>query len=146
VRVLAPAAYPRTAAITRFRLLNLLPELSVAGIEVTVRPFLDEATYASLYDRRAMGRTAAGLVRAAARRMGDLVRAGHVDAVVVQREAMIFGPPVVERLATALGRCPLVLDLDDPTWVGYDSPSYGTLAHVLKWPGKALTSPTGPPR
>lgn len=137
--MLALAAYPETAAATRFRLVGLLPELRAAGIDVTVRPFLDAATYRTLYDRRAMGRTAVGLVTAAARRVGDLVRARRADAVLVQREAMIFGPPAVEILTAALGRCPLVLDLDDPTWISYDSPTYGALGRVLKWPGKTLT-------
>lgn len=139
MNVLALVPYPEAAASTRFRLVQLLPRLRAAGIEVAVRPFLDPATYGSLYDRRAAGRTCLGLLRGAARRVGDVVRARRADAVLVLREAMILGPPVVEMLSTAVGRCPLVLDLDDPTWVGYDSPTYGAWGRAFKWPGKALT-------
>ena len=31
---------------------------------------------------------------------------------------------------------PLVLDLDDATYISYSSPTYGHLGKVLKWPGK----------
>jgi glycosyltransferase involved in cell wall biosynthesis len=52
--------------------------------------------------------------------------------VFVQREAMLLGPPIVERLL----RRPMVLDLDDATWIAYRSPVYGRLGTLLKWPGK----------
>lgn len=45
----------------------------------------------------------------------------------------MFGPPVVEYLSTRLGGRPLVLDLDDATYVAYTSPTYGRLASALKW-------------
>lgn len=139
LRVLAFTSYPVEAAVTRFRLVQLIPDLAAAGIEVSVRPFLDAATWRTFYDRRALPRTVAGLAQGLARRVLDLVRARQVDVILVLREAMVLGPPVVEWLAPLIGRCPLVLDLDDPTWVGYDSPSYGRVARLLKWPGKALT-------
>lgn len=139
LRVLAVSSFPVESAATRFRLVQLLPELSKAGIEVTLRPFLDSRTWRTFYDRQAIGRTVAGVARGGARRVGDLARARHADVVLVLREAMVAGPPVFELLAPAIGRCALVLDLDDPTWVGYDSPTYGRLARLLKWPGKTLT-------
>ncbi len=87
----------------------------------------------------ATSRTLAGLVNGSIKRLTDLFRAGRADVILVLREAVIAGPPLVELLAPAIGRCPLVLDLDDPTWIGYDSPTYGPLARLLKWPGKTVT-------
>lgn len=139
LQVLALTSYPVEAAATRFRLVQLIPDLAHAGISVTVRPFLDAATWRTFYDHRAITRTTLGLAKGAAKRVADLARARHADVLLVMREAMILGPPVIEMLGQAVGRCPLVLDLDDATWVGYDSPSFGRFARVLKWPGKALT-------
>jgi glycosyltransferase involved in cell wall biosynthesis len=49
---------------------------------------------------------------------------------------MILGPPLTEWLMTRIGNCPMVLDLDDATYVSYRSPTYGRLGSALKWPGK----------
>lgn len=134
--VLALASYPVTAAATRFRLHQMVGPLERLGIRLDVRPFLDERTFATLYDRRSVGRTAAGLARASARRVCDAVGARNVDVVLVQREAAILGPPVFEALIGALGKSPMVLDLDDPTWISYESPTFGVAGRLLKWPGK----------
>lgn len=139
LQVLALMSYPEEAASTRFRLTQLLPELSAAGIDVVVRPLLNVRTWRGLYEGRATAATVAGMIGGASRRLADLARARHSDVVLVLREAMLAGPPVVELLARAVGRCPLVLDLDDPTWVGYESPTYGRVARVVKWPGKTAS-------
>lgn len=136
MEVLALAAFPIEAAATRYRLFQLAPGLADMGIRLTVRPFLDSGTFASLYQRSNWPQTAAGLIRASAFRLADLGRVRRADVLLVQREALLFGPPVVEWLALRLGNCPLVLDLDDATYVGYVSPTYGRLSSWLKAPGK----------
>lgn len=143
LKVLALAGVPVEAASTRFRLTQLEPELARRGIDVTFRPFLDATAYAALYERSQWWRTAAGFLRGSARRLPDVFNARHFDRVLVQREAMLFGPPIVERLATGAGagerKRPMVLDLDDATYVAYDSPTYGRAGRWLKWPGKTDT-------
>jgi glycosyltransferase involved in cell wall biosynthesis len=134
--VLALTLAPEESAATRFRVLQLVPALAAAGIHLDTRPFLDGRAFAGLYDRARWKATTARLALAAARRIVDVARVRRYDVVLVQREAMLAGPPVVEAVASL--RRPLVLDLDDPTWVGYDSPTYGRLARVLKAPRKAL--------
>jgi glycosyltransferase involved in cell wall biosynthesis len=137
VKVLALAAYPIEAANTRYRLVQLLPALRRRGIEVTLHPFLDGAAFATLYDRRQWPRTAANLLRASGRRLVDVRDARRADVLLVLREAAMLGPPVTEWLALRYGRCPMVLDLDDATYVSYVSPTYGRLAKLAKWPAKA---------
>ena len=131
MKVLALASYPVEAAATRYRLEQFVAPLRERGITLTVRPFLDSRLFSSLYRRQEMPRTALGLTRSALRRLGDVFRAYETDVLLVQREAMMFGPPLVEWLATR--RCPMVLDLDDATYVSYTSPTYGRLGRALKW-------------
>jgi glycosyltransferase involved in cell wall biosynthesis len=133
MKVLALASYPIEMAATRYRLAQFVEPLRERGIELTIRPFLDSELTASLYKRSEWPRTTVGLLRSAVRRISDVSKASRADVLLVQREAMIFGPPVVEWLATRVGRCPMVLDLDDAIYVRYLSPTYGRLGSALKW-------------
>jgi glycosyltransferase involved in cell wall biosynthesis len=133
MRVLALSSYPLEAAATRFRLYQFVRPLAERGITLNVRPFLDSRLFADFYARTALPRTAFGLAKSAALRLRDVVAATRSDVVLVQREAMLFGPPFIEWLVTRFCDCPLVLDLDDATYVSYHSPTYGRLAKALKW-------------
>jgi glycosyltransferase involved in cell wall biosynthesis len=133
MEVLAFASYPIEAAATRYRLEQFVGPLAERGINLRVRPFLDSRLFASLYRRGELPRTAVGMMRSALRRLGDVLAARGADVILVQREAMMIGPPLVEWLAMRVGRCPMVLDLDDATYVSYTSPTYGRLGSALKW-------------
>jgi glycosyltransferase involved in cell wall biosynthesis len=133
MKVLALASYPVEAAATRYRLAQFVEPLAARGIQLDVRPFLDARLFASLYRRNQLPRVALGLAAAALRRVADTLAARSADVLLVQREAMLFGPPVVEWLAARLGNRPLVLDLDDATYVSYTSPTYGRAGSWLKW-------------
>ncbi|HZI20754.1 MAG TPA: glycosyltransferase family 4 protein [Pyrinomonadaceae bacterium] len=133
MRVLGLASYPVEAAATRYRLQQFVEPLRDRGVELEVRPFLDSRLFRSLYRREEMLGNAWGLARSALRRAGDALAARGADVLLVQREAMMFGPPVVEWLSMRLGGCPMVLDLDDATYVSYTSPTYGRLGSALKW-------------
>ncbi len=133
MRVLALASYPIEVASTRYRVAQFIEPLAERGITLTVHPFLDSQLLASLYQRSEWPRTALGVMRAALRRVGEVWNAHQADVLFVQREAMMFGPPLVEWLAMRVGRCPMILDLDDATYVSYVSPTYGRLGNALKW-------------
>ncbi len=136
MKVLALASYPVEAAATRYRLEQFTRPLAERGIELDVRPFLDSTLFSSLYRRGQLPRTALGLARSALHRFFDVFAARRADVLLVQREAMMFGPPLIEWLSTRAGHCPMVLDLDDATYVSYTSPTYGHLGSRLKWFGK----------
>jgi glycosyltransferase involved in cell wall biosynthesis len=136
MKVLAFASYPIEAASTRYRVAQFVEPLAKQGINLTIHPFLDSQLNAYLYKRAHWPRTAFGLTRSTLGRLVDIWRAHDADLLFVQREAMMFGPPLVEWLAMHIGRCPMVLDLDDATYVPYLSPTYGRLGSSLKWFGK----------
>lgn len=133
MRVLGLASYPVEAAATRFRMMQFVEPLAQQGIELSVYPFIDSRLHGSLYQRSQMFHTAFGLTLASLRRVRELWRARKADLLFVQREAMMFGPPVIEWLSINLHDCPMVLDLDDATYVSYRSPTYGRLGSMLKW-------------
>jgi glycosyltransferase involved in cell wall biosynthesis len=56
--------------------------------------------------------------------------------VVVQRGALIFGPPILEWILARVARVPLVFDFDDAIWLQDPYSTWGRLATLTKWPSK----------
>jgi glycosyltransferase involved in cell wall biosynthesis len=136
MKVLALTSYPVEAAATRFRLQQFVEPLAHRGIELTIRPFVDSKLFPQLYRHGAWFATAVGLSRAALSRLAHIAEARQAEVLLIQREAMMFGPPMVEWISARLMKRPMVLDLDDATYVSYVSPTYGNLGKILKWAGK----------
>lgn len=133
MKVLALAPYPIEAAATRYRVAQFVAPLAERGIEISLRPLLDAKLFAGLYQKGSWLRTAVGLAKSGALRLLDVPAARKADVVLLQREAMILGPPIIEWLIRSVLNRPLVLDLDDATYVRYISPTYGGLGSRLKW-------------
>lgn len=136
LRVLALAPYPALAASTRYRLSQFVAPLAVRRISLEVRPFLDDEGMHRLYGgstRRKVAAVGRGIIRRAC----DALRLRDFDVVLVQREAMLVGPPVLEWLTAHLAARPLVLDLDDPIWLPESSLVPSSLSWIRNWPGKA---------
>ncbi len=136
MRVLALCSYPKEAAATRFRLEQFVEPLQSRGIELEVSPFLNSRQFTELYKGGGIAGKAASMAGPIIKRLGEVFAAAKYDVVLVQREAMIFGPAVVEWLIANIGRRRLVLDLDDATYVRYLSPTYGRVGSFLKFFGK----------
>lgn len=136
MKVLALTSYPVEAAATRFRLQQFVEPLAQRGVELTIRPFVDSGLFKQLYRQGAWFATATGLSKAGLFRLAHIAEAREAEVILIQREAMMFGPPMVEWITTRLLRKPMVLDLDDATYVSYVSPTYGNLGKLLKWAGK----------
>ena len=133
MKVLGLASYPVEAAATRYRLEQFVAPLAERDITLTISPFIEAKLFAQMYHRDALARNAIGLIKPTLLRLTDVLRANSADVILVQREAMMFGPPMIEWLTTRVCRRPLVLDLDDATYVSYTSPTYGRLGQALKW-------------
>src|SRR5438046_4363504 len=117
MKVLALASYPVEAAATRYRLQQFVKPLAERGITLDIRPFMSSTLLAQFYKRDAAASTSFGLAKASLLRLKDIIAARGAEVVMVQREAMLLGPPLVEWLTTKPMRRPLVLDLDDATYV-----------------------------
>lgn len=136
MKVLAVATYPISAACTRLRIAQYIDPLRNRDIDVRLLPFLDERGFADLYDRGRWFLTGLRLAAGLVRRVAQLPRLAVADAVFVQREAMLVGPPWFEWMARRLFRRPLIVDLDDATFLDQTSPVYGRLATLMKGRGK----------
>lgn len=133
MNVLALASYPVEAAATRYRLKQFVKPLAARGIDLEIRPFTDTELFRSLYRQGSLARNAAGLFIAALKRFADLPAVRKADVILIQREAMIFGPPAIEWSAKRLFHRRILLDLDDATYVPYNSPTYGSIGRIFKW-------------
>lgn len=135
-RVLSVCTFPEEAAATRFRIRQFVEPLHRGGVDLDIRPFLDSDGFKSLYSSGTPASKLKSLVSGVAERTGLSIKAARYDLLFVQREAVPVGPGVFEWVYTRLGGLPMVLDLDDATYVRYVSPTYGRLGSALKFFGK----------
>jgi glycosyltransferase involved in cell wall biosynthesis len=133
MKVLALASYPIESAATRYRLYQFINPLAKHGISLTVRSFLNSRLFSSLYQRSKLPQNVMGLIGSMLGRFRDLVEASNADVVLIQREAIMFGPPITEWIMTKMMRRPMILDLDDATYIPYVSPTYGKWVSFFKW-------------
>lgn len=138
IRVLALVPYPEnTTPSQRFRIEQWAPLLRKRAIEVTIVPFLDKDLMQVLarpgHHATKLGRGAV----ASFRRFRDVATARHYDAVFIHRAAAIAGPPVFERMLSAIGR-PTIFDFDDAIFLTHTADANRGLGW-LKFAGKTAT-------
>lgn len=138
MKVLALVPYPLdTAPGQRYRWEQWAPYLREEGIEIEFVPFASAELSQTLYRPGLYASKASGMAAALGRRLRDGWRARSFDAVLVQREASLVGPAVIERLAR-WRRPALIYDFDDAVYLPYVSPTNRYLSY-LKFPGKTRT-------
>lgn len=136
MKTIAICSFPVEAAATRFRVAQFINSLAENEINVTIRPFLYSEQFAMIYGGgRSLSRVFS-LLSSMLLRVRLLAEIRNFDLLFIQREAMIFGPAIFEWLYQRIGRLPMVLDLDDATYVRYVSPRFGRLGSFFKFFGK----------
>ena len=136
LRLLCLGTYPVESAATRYRVLQFFPALRAEGIEPHFLPFMDSVFFRGFYQPRHRVRKALRLMGFALRRVAQLSQAQDFDAVLIHREAALFGPPLIERYLSRIARKPLIFDFDDAIQLPFKSPVYGSIATLLKNPKK----------
>jgi glycosyltransferase involved in cell wall biosynthesis len=135
--ILALATYPESAAATRFRLLQMLPYFRDRGWAVQFEPFVDDEFLSSFYAKGSRFRKARYLASRSFDRLALAVGVAGVDAVIIQREAALLGPPYAEFILRSLKRLPIIFDFDDAIWdLNLSSSVHPIAARALKDPNK----------
>ncbi|HSK71602.1 MAG TPA: glycosyltransferase family 4 protein [Pyrinomonadaceae bacterium] len=136
MKVLGLCSYPIEAPATRFRLYQFVKPLAERNIDLTICPFLDSETFSQFYTKKNIVHLSKGIIPALIKRSASLLDVKKFDVIWVQREAMFFGPAIFENLYRIIGNRPMILDLDDPTYLSYTSPTFGKLGSYFKFFGK----------
>lgn len=136
-RLLALAVHPVRSPATRFRVEALRDALAERDIELTLATSIDEPALDTLYSREPIAKKAAFAARSLLAQWKKSLADGPWDAVFVQREAALVGPPVLEWLLHSVRGLPMIFDFDDAIWLPTGSASQNPLAaRILKMPSK----------
>ena len=135
VRLLIFSPIPEEGASARFRVYQYLPALEQDGFEVTVSSFCTPELFRILYDRGHVARKLALGLRQVLQQCRALTRASRYDLVLVHREVLPIGPPVIERILARSRHVPLVYDFDDAIYLSNVSDANRLMAR-LKVPRK----------
>jgi glycosyltransferase involved in cell wall biosynthesis len=128
MRLTAFTRYGRKAASTRQRLLQYVPHLAAAGIEVDWHPLLSDEYVDNLASGRGFSRME--VATAYLKRMRDLVSRQVGDAVWVYAELFPYLPGWFETLAFRAGK-PVIYDFDDAFFHNYDAHPNALVRRIL---------------
>ena len=98
IKVLALTPIPEEGAGCRFRVSQYVPYLRSAGFDVTISPFYTPEFFRLVYQRGHYARKALSFSTLALRRVRELFTFDHYDLVLLYREAIPLGPPLIEWL------------------------------------------------
>lgn len=116
MRLVVLSRYARNGASSRLRLMQYVPALQAAGIDVEIAPFFDEAYLVNLYAGK---RKPVAAVRSYLHRVAHLLRIQQPDLIWIEKEALPWVPWGLERMLLPPG-IPFVSDYDDAVFHRYD--------------------------
>jgi glycosyltransferase involved in cell wall biosynthesis len=134
VRALALSPVPYEGAGCRYRIAQYIPHLAAQGIDLEIAPFFDREFFELVYQPGHTARKALLFLRQAIGRLRTVLQHSRYDLVVIYREALPVGPPIVEAMLAA-AKVPLVYDFDDAVFLSNTSEANRWIA-ALKNPHK----------
>ena len=135
MRALFVVPYPLEGPSTRYRVEQYLPFLREHGLEIDVARFIASSDfYNAMFQPGRQLRKVTYVAWRMMRRFWDALRARRYDVILIQREAMPYGPPLIERMLIRSG-VPIVFDFDDAIYLRRSSEVNRRLAW-LKQPEK----------
>ena len=127
MRLLMLPRYDALGASSRLRMLQYVPALNSAGIEVDVAPLLDDGYVSNLYSGRV---SILKILRSYYRRFRRLRKAKAYDVIWLEKEVFPWLPAWVE--ACLLPRSTaLVADYDDAVFHRYDQHRFWLVRRLL---------------
>ena len=137
------APYPHERAPSqRFRFEQYLALYEKEGFKTEVIPFINEATWQTLYQKGNFGKKALGIMGSFLRRLGLLFKLINADHIFIHREMAQIGPPIFEWILAKVMRKKYVYDFDDAIWLPNYSESnarfqrlkaYWKVNYCMKW-------------
>jgi len=134
IKVLALSPIPEEGAGCRFRVAQYVPYLRDAGFDVTISSFYTPEFFRLVYQPGHHLRKGASFIGLALRRVRELFELGRYDLVLLYREAIPIGPPIIESIIAMRG-VPIVYDFDDAIFLPNVSEANKAIA-FLKNPGR----------
>jgi glycosyltransferase involved in cell wall biosynthesis len=134
VKVLFLTRYPVEGASSRYRVYQYLPALRDLGVDARVSSFMSSAMYGAVFSASSSLKKGVYTIWAAIRRAAVVLTARLYDVVVMQRELLPFGPPMLEKFLHWQGVA-TIFDYDDALFIHKDS-KHNPLASRMRRPDK----------
>ena len=142
MKVLYLTKYTRLAGSSRMRSYQHFPYLEKAGMQVTVKPFFDDAYLKDFYAGK---KNISAVLKSYVKRLGVLFSICSYDRVVIEKEIFPFLPALAEWMLKLLG-IQYIVDYDDAIFHNYDQSSNpiikkflgNKIANVMRFSGTVV--------
>ena len=127
MKILYLTKYTRLAGSSRMRSYQYFPYLEEAGMQVTVKPFFDDAYLKDFYAGK---KNISTVLKSYVKRFGVLFSVFSYDRVVIEKEIFPFLPALAEWMLKRLG-IQYIVDYDDAIFHHYDQSSNPIIKNFL---------------
>lgn len=127
MKVLYLTKYTRLAGSSRMRSYQYFPYLEKAGMQVTVKPFFDDAYLKDFYAGK---KNISAVLKSYFKRLWMLFSVFSYDRVVIEKEIFPFLPALAEWMLKLLG-IQYIVDYDDAIFHNYDQSANPMIKNFL---------------